>query len=266
MEWLIDNYHLSRSRSGKSVWIYHLDITANSQVAGRTVGRVSAHFGLAWAYVAHTDSRFDAEILTRYVRAYQEIQPLTIGELWALAITLQIVMVENLRRLAERMVLSSAARKEADGLANRLLGPQRGAEIVSAVFAGHDSGLLPEAFAVQLIYRLRDQDPRVIPALTWLDAAFGGARKNSRRCRHDEHDRQATASVTVRNIITSMRLISNVDWRDCLSVSALWMRRSPQVTAFQIWISQPAISIAALLKNWRAVQAGPRSRSPKKLC
>ena len=31
---------------------------------------------------------------------------------------------------------------------------------------------------------------------------------------HDEHHRQATASVTVRNIITSMRLISNMNWRD----------------------------------------------------
>ena len=29
---------------------------------------------------------------------------------------------------------------------------------------------------------------------------------------HDEHQRQGAANVTVRNIITSMRLISDVDW------------------------------------------------------
>ena len=28
-------------------------------------------FGLAWAFVAHTDSRFDPEMLCRFVRAYQ---------------------------------------------------------------------------------------------------------------------------------------------------------------------------------------------------
>ena len=61
-------------------------------------------FGLAWAFVAHTDSRFDPEMLRRFVRAYQRVQPLTIGELWAVAITLRVVLVENLRRLAERMV------------------------------------------------------------------------------------------------------------------------------------------------------------------
>ena len=58
-------------------------------------------FGIAWAFVAHTDSRFDPEMLRRFVRAYQRVQPLTIGELWAVAITLRIVLVENLRRAAE---------------------------------------------------------------------------------------------------------------------------------------------------------------------
>ena len=79
-------------------------------------------FGVAWAFVAHTDSRFDPEMLRRFVRAYQRVQPLTIGELWAVAITLRIVLVENLRRAAKRIVSSRAARQEADALADRLLG------------------------------------------------------------------------------------------------------------------------------------------------
>ena len=94
-------------------------------------------FGVAWAFVAHTDSHFDTEMLCRFVRAYQEVQPLTIGELWAVAITLRIVLVENLRRLAELIVHSSAARQEADDLADRLLGAGgRAAEPASAVLAG----------------------------------------------------------------------------------------------------------------------------------
>ena len=68
-------------------------------------------FGVAWAFVAHTDSNFDTGLLCSFVRAYQEVQPLTIGELWAVAITLRIVLVENLRRLAELIMQSSAARR-----------------------------------------------------------------------------------------------------------------------------------------------------------
>ena len=77
-------------------------------------------YGVAWAFVAHTDSRFDPEVLRRFVAAYQRVQPLTIGELWAVAITLRVVLVENLRRIAEQIVRSRNARQEADALADRL--------------------------------------------------------------------------------------------------------------------------------------------------
>jgi cyclic beta-1,2-glucan synthetase len=79
-------------------------------------------FGLAWAFIAHSDSRFDPDTLRLFVRAYQRVQPLTIGELWAVAITLRIVLVENLRRAAARIVSSRAARQDADNVADRLLG------------------------------------------------------------------------------------------------------------------------------------------------
>ena len=36
--------------------------------------------------------------------AYQRVEPLTLGELWAIAISLRILLVENLRRLAEQII------------------------------------------------------------------------------------------------------------------------------------------------------------------
>ena len=38
-----------------------------------------------WHLFQHTDSRFDVDIMCRYVRAYQETHPLTIGELWGMS-------------------------------------------------------------------------------------------------------------------------------------------------------------------------------------
>jgi cyclic beta-1,2-glucan synthetase len=34
-------------------------------------------FGVVWAFVAHTDSRFDPDVLCHFMRAYQTVQPLT---------------------------------------------------------------------------------------------------------------------------------------------------------------------------------------------
>ena len=215
-EWLIDNYHVVERqirdiRSDLPPGYYRqLPKLAEGPFAGYP--RV---LGVAWAFVAHTDSRFDPEILARYVRAYQEVQPLTIGELWAVAITLRIVLVENLRRLAERMVHSRTSREEADNLADRLLGAGGyTAEPVPVVLAGYRRVELPDAFAVQLVHRLRDQDPRIMPALTWLDQRLAAQGTTADAVVRDEHQRQGAATVTVRNIITSMRMISDVDWTE----------------------------------------------------
>src|SRR5580704_13018784 len=170
-------------------------------------------FGVAWAYVAHTDSRFDPEILRRFVSAYQRVQPLTIGELWAVAITLRIVLVENLRRIAEHMVVSRSARLDADILADRVLGTGGQAAVSSeSILRRFENKPLDRAFAVQLVQRLRDLDPKVGPILLWLDERLSAQGSSADEIVRAEHQEQAAMSVTVRNIITSMRLTSAFDW------------------------------------------------------
>ena len=122
-EWLVDNFHIVDEQLREiqddlpTGYYRKLPKLASGHLEGYP--RV---YGVAWAFVAHTDSRFDPEVLRRFVAAYQRVQPLTIGELWAVAITLRVVLVENLRRMAERIVRSRAARQEADALADQLLG------------------------------------------------------------------------------------------------------------------------------------------------
>jgi cyclic beta-1,2-glucan synthetase len=171
-------------------------------------------YGIAWAFVAHTDSRFDPEILRRFVSAYQRVQPLSIGELWAVAITLRVVLVENLRRLAAQIVMSREARNKADILADRLLGTG-GQSLVSpaTVLRQFEKKPLDRAFAVQLVQRLRDLDPKVGPILLWLDEQLAAQGTSADEIVRAEHQQQATVSVTVRNIITSMRLTSSFDWQ-----------------------------------------------------
>src|SRR5512134_1506325 len=104
-EWLVDNFHiveeqLREIREDLPPRFYRelpkLD-------AGPLEGFPRV-YALTAYFVAHTDSRFDTETLRRFVVAYQRTAPLTMGELWAVAITLRIVLVENLRRLSERIV------------------------------------------------------------------------------------------------------------------------------------------------------------------
>src|SRR5262245_20185379 len=104
-EWLVDNYYIvdEQLRDIRD----HLPRGFYRELPKLAEGHLEGYprvLGLAWAFVAHTDSRFDPEVLRRFVQAYQRVEPLLIGELWAVAITLRIVLVENLVRLAERIV------------------------------------------------------------------------------------------------------------------------------------------------------------------
>ncbi|WP_245259717.1 glucoamylase family protein [Methylopila sp. 73B] len=214
-EWLLDNYHLVEDQIREIredlPGGYYRQLPKLS--GGPFVGYPRV-FGLAWAYVAHTDSHFDPEILTRFVAAYQRVQPLTIGELWAVAITIRIVLIENLRRLADQISVARTARADAEGLANRLLASGGAQSALDADIVTRASGPVSELFAAQLAKRLRDQDPRTNPALEWLDQRLtlqGSSIDES--VRHAQM-RQGASNVTIRNVITSMRLISDIDWAE----------------------------------------------------
>ena len=224
-EWLVDNFHVVEEqireiRDDLPRGFYRqLPKLADGPLEGYP--RV---FGIAWAYVAHTDSHFDTETLARFVQAYQRVQPLTIGELWAVAITLRIVLVENLRRAAEQIGRSRAERQRADLLADRLLGvewPRRGTGggRVQGFRCGHR--FRPRSRS-QLVQRLRDQDAKVAPALQWLDQRLAAQGTTADEIVRQVHQGQGAMNVTVRNVITSMRLMSAVDWADFFeSVSAV---------------------------------------------
>jgi cyclic beta-1,2-glucan synthetase len=215
-EWLIDNFYVVQEqiREVREDFPRGFYRGLPKLAAGPLKGYPRV-LGVAWAFVAHTDSRFEPEMLRRFVQAYQRMQPLTIGELWAVAITLRIVLVENLRRAAERIVSGRAAREMADALADRILGAgNQEAEVPEVVLSGFDSKPLRREFAVQLVQRLRDQDPKVIPALHWLDERLASIGTTADEAVRAEHQAQGAANVTVRNVITSMRLISAVDWTE----------------------------------------------------
>ena len=217
-EWLVDNYHiveeqLREIRQDLPKSYYHeLPKLAQGELEGYP--RI---YAVALALIAHTDSRLDTNTLKRFIAAYQTVAPLSIGELWAVAITLRLALVENLRRLAIAIARARAQRDEADKLADKLL------ELASLQPAGIMSYLnerlekreeLPHSFLVQLVQRLREQHPSVMPVMDWIESRVNAQGTSIEQIIHLEHQRQAAAQVTVGNIITSMRLLSTLDWND----------------------------------------------------
>ncbi|MGH8946382.1 MAG: GH36-type glycosyl hydrolase domain-containing protein [Acidimicrobiia bacterium] len=213
-EWLVDNFHLVESQLHEIR--ENLPPSYYRELPKLEGGHLDGYprvYGIVWAYVAHLDSRFDPEALGRFVASYQEVEPLTIGELWAVPITLRLILIENLRRLAEPIVWARELRREAEEVADGLLGiGGTRAEETLADLGRYGSDELPQPFTVQLLQRLRDQDPDTTPGLNWLLERLAAEGKSPDDVVNETHRRQAATNVTVRNIMTSLREVNFFDW------------------------------------------------------
>ncbi|MFP3341447.1 glucoamylase family protein [Halomonas sp. SIMBA_159] len=217
--WLLDNYHLIEAqireiRGNLPPGYYRqLPKLADGPFAGYP--RV---FGIAWAFVAHTDSHLELTNLRAFLNAYQREQPLTIGELWAVAITLRIVLVENLRRLADQITEEQHARDKADALATKWLVEQNTHDFPSFSL---QKAPLSASFTAQLAKRLRGINPRTSTLACWLSEQLHAQGETIDDVVQSAQQRQGAASVTMRNIITSMRFIASTDWADLLESVSL---------------------------------------------
>ena len=215
-EWLVDNFHVVEEQLRE----IREDLPEGyyAELPRLSEGELTGYpriYAVALEIISHTDSRLDLETLKRFIRAYQRETPLFIGELWAVAITLRLALVENLRRLAARTVAARRKRTEANALADELLKDLalQPDHLISLVRKRLREDLDP-AFVVQFSQRLHDQDPAVSVALRWIDSQLALKGQSTEHVVQLEHQRQASSQVTVANIIASMRLLSTLDWRE----------------------------------------------------
>ncbi|MDM0077844.1 glucoamylase family protein [Variovorax sp. J2P1-59] len=211
-EWLLDNFHLVEAqlqqiREGVPRSYYaRLPKLAAAPLAG--LPRV---YGIAWAYVAHTDSVLNKELFTAFLNAYQDIDELTLGELWALPTTLRVVLLENLRRVAESIAESKVAREVAHAAwdaAERL-----SMQDLDVLYRALQSRGMQESYLTQLWQRLPVEHGDNPPALVkWTEQHC----PNGPALIADAQTAQAAANLTVGNIITTLRMIGQVEWADLI--------------------------------------------------
>lgn len=215
-EWLLDNFYIveEQLREINQDLPRHYYRELPKLVGGALAGYPRV-YALAIELILHTDNSLDETTLTRFVSAYQESAPLGMGEVWAVPIMLRIGLVENLRRLAVRILAGRAQRAAADRCADEMIArrSEPGADI-AACMGRHtlDGRHLPPRFVAHLIERLRDQGPELAPSVHWLESQLAGRGQTIEDTVRQEYQQQAADQVSIGNAITSMRLLSSLDW------------------------------------------------------
>ena len=169
---------------------------------------------LARELIGHTAGRIDLETVIDFVSAYQRASPLSIGETWAVPIMLRLALIEELRRLADSVVVARESREKARAWHEAHADAEEWTPrtIRKLLDDGRlEDGRLPAAFVVELLQWLRDQ-PSTAPAWHALQRALQEQGDSADEMLRLEHQHQAADQLAISNAITSMRRASAIDW------------------------------------------------------
>ena len=223
-EWLLDNFHLVEAqlkeiKEGLPRSYYRkLPLLQDEPLAG--LPRI---YGVAWAFVAHTDGAFDEALLVEYLSAYEDVRQLNLSEMWALPTTLRVVLIENLRRLAESIATHKAAREVANLCVDQIRALT--IEVLDGLLGVLNKRGVGQSFLLQMALRLQDHhmariDGEQAALQSWLQAAL----PDLAAMRVRQGAEQAADNLSVSNAITSLRAIGDADWPDIISRTSTLMR------------------------------------------
>ena len=236
-EWLLDNYYLIEEQIGMAR--RHLPPRYSRelpQLANENMSGLPRVYDIALNAISHGDGRVDAPGLSRYLTAYQTVTPLTLGELWAVPIMLRLALIENLRRIAVRLIDDRHDRNQADLWADRLTAAaESDPKSLVLVIADMVRSAPPRtsSFVAEFARRLQGKSAALALPLTWVEQWLDDFDQSIEQLVQGENQQQAAAQVSMSNTIGSLRFLATMDWREfveTLSVVEQTLRQDPSGT------------------------------------
>ena len=217
-EWLLDNFYLIEEQiyTGKK----HLP-KGYSKALPRLLKGESAHlprvYDMAVEIISHSDGHVDNINLTGFVKAYQTVSYLKLGELWAIPIMLRLALIENLRRLSviisEEITNKALANRWADEMIEIVETDPKNLVLVIADMA-RSAPPMVSTFVAELHRRLQEKGNSLSLALSWIEQRLSEMGLTSNEMIRLDNRNQAATQVSVSNCISSFRFLSTANWKD----------------------------------------------------
>ncbi len=157
-------------------------------------------FALAWLYIAHTDSEFSQETLTATINGFQKVCTLEISELWALPSVMQMLLIENIRRLSLRIEQTQYMRHFVHTVADKISLADNETKL-HTLFTQYKPFTADSTFSAHLFYHLRGASIDSTIALSWLEKQLHSQNSSLEIAKADEHAKQASDGVTMGNMV-----------------------------------------------------------------
>ncbi|HEX5077480.1 MAG TPA: glucoamylase family protein [Gemmatimonadaceae bacterium] len=214
-EWLLDNFytveeHIREIRETLPRGYYR----ELPELASGPLARFPRVYEIAIELIANTEGHLDLANTELFVREYQRVTRLRIGELWAIPAMLRLGLIENIRRMTRRTVSRLDEVRAADAAAETLRrASEAGPKALAAAlhdFVDH-TPKLSAVFIARFLSQVRNYQATFTP-LVWLEQWIGEDLMSAEEAVARTNQRAALTRVTIANSITSLRTIARLDW------------------------------------------------------
>ncbi len=181
-----------------------------------------------------TDGSVTAASIFNYLSSYQGVRPLTTAELWTFPLMIRYALIEDLAHQSLRVSRRQHDRERADFWANRLLSAaHRSPERIPFIFAeiSASAPVLQPHFLIRLIGQLSEEESVFSEAQKWLEGKLEAPLAETVRA---EHARQAKKQFSIANDVTTLRRLTQLDWREIfesLSIVEAILEQDPVYSA-----------------------------------
>jgi cellobiose phosphorylase len=233
-EWLLDNFHLieeqirTARRHLPRDYSRELPRLGNGPSAG--LPRV---YDIALETISHGDGQVNPDVFSRFIAAYQSVATLTLGELWAVPIMLRLALIENLRRVATRIISHRMGRDLADFWAGQMTETVRNdpkSLILVVADMARSNPPMSSSFVAELARRLQGHSAALAMPLNWIEQRLSEQGLSIEQLVQSENQQQAADQVSIANSIGSLRLLAATDWHafvETMSVAERKLREDP---------------------------------------
>lgn len=174
-------------------------------------------YGLVFNLISLVNGQITDECIFQFVKSYQKVSPLTIGELWGIPIMLRLGLIENIRLVCDEIISSRKDRNVADVWADKLLdaADKSSKDVVQVLYTMSQSiPKISHAFVLQILQRLQGSDPLLSVITTWLEQQLSTQGLDVDDINRAERYTNHLNLIRLRNSIISLRFVNSYSWKE----------------------------------------------------
>jgi cellobiose phosphorylase len=224
-EWLIDNFYLIEEhiRNAKLHFPkgYSRNLPQLSDVGSEGLPRI---YSIVLQIISHTDGRIDMESLSGFIRSYQTVTNLQLGELWAIPIMLRLALIENLRLVSAKIAIDRVDENLANYWAKKMIEKVENSPkdlILIIADMARSKPPMVSVFVSQMTRQLRGKGSDLALTLNWMEQQLAEGGITSAELIDAEIQKQSANQVSISNSIASLRLLGSMDWREFVETHSI---------------------------------------------